>query len=161
MRMWIDNKSTWGRQAVPGPFLSLGLEYPIGDPREHLFGASPWIGGLLDTSTTGTAPPLKLVSTGYQGWSAAGQLYEMFPGSSPADTFWSAARHDTVKPAGWDQYWRGGLPFNPLSDQDFYCMYTDHETNVPDHIPLNLKFIQSSFAGTIRMRMQLSFLNTD
>jgi hypothetical protein len=148
MRLWLDNRGVMGRQAYPGtiPTHALGLEYPVGTNIEHLFGGGVWIGGLLDTSTTGTSPPLRLVTTGYQGWTLAGQLYETFPGSRPADTIWVASRRDTVKPAGWDEYWQGALPFNPISDQDFYCMYTDYEEPVPGHIPMNLKIIQSSYS---------------
>jgi hypothetical protein len=148
MRLRLDNRGVMGRQAYKGtiPDDSLGLEYPFGTNIEHVFGAGVWIGGLLDTSTTGTAPPLKLVTTGYQGWTLAGQLFETFPGSSPADTFWRATQRDTVKPVGWDEYWGLAFPFNPISDQDLYCMYTDYEEPVPDHIPMNLKIIQSSYA---------------
>ena len=71
MRLWMDNRGVIGRQGYPGgdavmPDDSLGLEYPVGTNIEHLFGGGVWIGGLLDTSTTGTAPPLRLVTTGYQ-----------------------------------------------------------------------------------------------
>ncbi len=123
---------------------SLGLEYPVGTRNEHLFGGGLWIGGLLDTSTAGTAPPLRLVSLTYEGW--AGPYYEFFPGRTPADTFWRASKNDTIAPPGWEQYWGNYLPFRPISDQDYYCTYTDTAVRVNQHVPMNLKVVQSSYA---------------
>lgn len=154
MRMWINNVGAMGRVAVPpfrptpGPPLdSLGLEYPIGQPVEHLFGGGLWIGGLLDTARVGTSPQLRLVTVTYEGW--AGPYYEMFPGSTPEDTLYilhNASRHDTVEPPGWHAYWGGALPFRPVSDHDIYYTYTDTVLRPYGHVPLRLKVIQSALA---------------
>ena len=56
MRLCFDNRGVFGRIAYPGVIGgidpgpdSIGLEYPIGQPYEHIFGAGLWIGGKLDT----------------------------------------------------------------------------------------------------------------
>lgn len=151
MKMMLNNVGAMGRVAYP-PFRSspdpppdsLGLEYPIGQRIEHLFGGGLWIGGILDTTRgPGSNPPLKLVTVCYEGWS--GPYYEMYPGNTPADTIWRANRN-TPKPADWDSYWGGAIPFKPISDDDFYCTYTDTAVRVTSHVPLRLKVIQSSYA---------------
>jgi hypothetical protein len=160
MKIRISTVGSIGRVACP-PFNpgnpggcaddSIGLEYPIGARNEHLYGGGVWIGGLLDTSVAGTAPPLRLVSVSYEGW--AGPYYEFFPGHTPptpdggmGDRFWRASRRDTAAPPGWDQYWGNTYRFHPISDQDFYCTYTDTAVRVSQHVPMNLKVIQSSYA---------------
>ena len=154
MKIRIANVGSIGRVACP-PFNpgnpggcatdSIGLDYPIGDRIEHLYGGGLWIGGLLDTSRAGTAAPLRLVSVTYEGW--AGPYYEFYPGSTPADTFWTASRLDRSK-AGWEEYWGNYLRFSPISDQDYYCTYTDTAVRVSQHVPMNLKVVQSSYAWT-------------
>jgi len=145
MKLWINNVGAMGKVAVP-PWRptpttiqdSLGLEYPIGQKIEHLYGGGLWIGG----KSRGTAR----VSVTYEGW--AGPYYEFFPGTSPEDTITAlhvATRRDTIKPPGWDTYWGGSLPFRPISDRDIYYTYTD-TTAAPPHVPLRLKVIQSSYA---------------
>ncbi|MFN0157511.1 MAG: T9SS type A sorting domain-containing protein [Bacteroidota bacterium] len=131
--------------AFPGgaPFDSLGFEYPIGSNVEHLYGGGLWIGGKLDTSRFGDAPQVKLVSTTFEGWS--GPYFEFFPGSTSSDTIWKIDGRTQPKPAGWDEYWQGGLEYRPLSDNDHYCTFTDTARQVTGHIPLQLKVIQSSF----------------
>jgi len=155
MRMWINNVGAMGRVAIPPfnpnpdpPGDQLGLEYPIGQNIEHLFGGGLWIGGLLDTARIGTSTPLRLVTLSYEGW--AGPYYEMFPGASVEDTL--TALHvaerakDTAKPAGWDAYWGGSLPFKPISDRDIYYTYNDTVVRPQGHVPMRLKVIQSTFA---------------
>jgi len=150
MRMWMDNRSVFGRQGYPGgsaamPSGELGLEYPLGQPIEHIFGGGIWVGGLLDTSRGPTPqPPVRAVTTGYEGWS--GPLVEMFPGSSPADSFWRASKNDLVEPPGWSSYWGNALPFKPISDNDLYCTYTDYTEQVSGHVPLRVRVIQSCYA---------------
>ncbi len=151
MKIELNNVGAMGRVAY-SPFRptpnpppdSLGLEYPVGRRIEHLFGGGLWIGGLLDiTPAPGSNPPVRLVTTCYEGW--AGPYYEMFPGSAAADTIWRASRRDTLKPSGWDAYWGGALPYKPISDDDFYCTYTDTSVGVIGHVPLRLKVLQSSY----------------
>ena len=55
MRVWLSNKMTMGIQAwdvqtgAQMPYEPhLGLEYPLGQPIEHLYGAGPWFGGKVD-----------------------------------------------------------------------------------------------------------------
>lgn len=146
MRVWINNVGAMGRVAIP-PFRpqpsppvadSLGLEFPIGQKIEHLYGGGLWIGGISQGA--------RRVTVTYEGW--AGPYYEMFPGTSPEDTMRAlhvASRFDTVKPAGWDAYWGGSLPWRPISDRDIYYTYTDTTAPAP-HVPLRIKVIQSCYA---------------
>jgi hypothetical protein len=67
MRVWISNQMTMGQEAWDGNYQTqnppYGLEYPAGSGVEHVFGAGPWIGGIVD----GT----RRVSEGYNGDNAA------------------------------------------------------------------------------------------
>jgi hypothetical protein len=143
MRLCFDNKGTMGRVFIyPGPD-SIGLEYPIGSPYEHIYCAGPWVGGKLDTAQTGTSPQLRLVSTPYEGW--AGPLFEFYPGSTPADTIWKVAGQGVPRPPGWEWYWGNLIARESISDNDHYCMYRDDLVSIVQHIPLKLKLAQSSF----------------
>jgi len=151
MRVQMMNLGAWGRIAYPPfnstpnpPNDSLGVEYPVGQPIEHVYGAGLWVGGKLDTSRAGTGTSLKLVTTGYESWS--GPFYEWFPGSSTTDTIWKIMGRGAPEPSGWGQYWGTSLPFTPVADQNFYCTFTDTSRPVLWHIPLRLKVIQSSYA---------------
>lgn len=150
MRLKLDNRGTFGFVAYPGsnvPRDSLGLEFPIGRGIEHIYGGGVWVGAKIDTSAVpGRSPRIKVVSAGYEGWGAEGALYEMFPSSSVADSFWSGNKNRPVKPAGWDEYWGSALTFKPISDQDLYCMYTDYYQRPTRHVPIGIKVIQSSYA---------------
>lgn len=69
MQVWLSNQMAMGLQAwdagdgeqipIPPPF---GLEYPVGSLVEHVYGAGPWIGGIVNGS--------RRVSEGYNGSSA-------------------------------------------------------------------------------------------
>src|ERR1041385_8689328 len=55
MKIWLSNQMAMGQEAwdpdnVPQGDCStgIGLEYPSGSCVEHLFGAAPWIGGLIN-----------------------------------------------------------------------------------------------------------------
>ncbi len=154
LKVQMNNVGSMGRVAYapwsPTPNApvadSLGLEFPAGARVEHLYGGGVWIGGQLDTSTSGPPTHLKRVSVAYEGW--LGPYFEFFPGTSPADTFWRASKGDSVAPPGWDAYWGPDVPFNPISDQDLYCTYTDTGRVVSGHIPMKLKVIQRSFSWT-------------
>lgn len=152
MKLQMNNLGAFGRVAYP-PFSvnpnppaaeSLGLEYPLGQDIEHVYGGGLWIGGKVDTSRFGTSAPLKLVTVSYEGW--AGPYWECFPGTDPRDGFWQADRNDTAPPPGWYDYWGSSLPFNPISDKDLYCTYTDTAVRVTDHVPMRIKVIQASYA---------------
>ncbi len=123
---------------------SLGFEFPIGDFTEHIYGAGLWIGGRMDTSSLGGGSPIALTSVTYEGWS--GPYYELYPGTTPGDSFWTATRRDSIPPEGWNEYWGGALPFNPRSDRDYYCFYRDDSVRVSGHVPMHIKVVQSSFA---------------
>lgn len=155
MRVMIDNAGQMGRQAYPGGSPSvasgrLGMEYPIGDPFEHLFGSGIWVGGLLDTARVGTSPPVRAVSTAYEGWS--GPLNEFFPDNRPSDSIWTGSKNNPTRPAGWDAYWLnpsdsvGYLDYRPIADQETYMVYRDNRQRVTGHVPLNLKVIQRNYA---------------
>ncbi|MER3524028.1 MAG: hypothetical protein C4326_08155 [Ignavibacteria bacterium] len=150
MRLKMDNRGSFGRVAYPGgtgnlPADSMGLEFPIGSHIEHMYGGGIWIAAKVDTSTSGTGQRVKAVTTAYEGYGGGAPLFEMFP-CTDADSFWHASRYDTVKPAGWDAYWQGALPFKPISDNDLYVQYTDYCQRPAGHIPLGVKVIQSSYA---------------
>jgi hypothetical protein len=142
MRVQMDNRGVHGKQSYlmsnpPGD--SLGLEYPIGARVEHLYGSGIWVGGMLDTATFGTSPPLRLVSM------SGPWIHEFYPGSSPADTIWKVFGRNASEPLGWSDYWGSALPFAPISDNDNHCVFADDNRYVSHHIPLHLKVIQSSF----------------
>jgi hypothetical protein len=150
MKVQLENTGVTGHYAygANAPNDSIGLEYPLGQRIEHLYGGGIWIGGKLDTTALGqSGPQLKLVSTSYEGWGAVQELREFYPGGSAADTFWVFRSKNAPKPLGWDAYWEGALPFNLISDNDVYCTYTDTgRLPLTNHVPMRLKVIQSSYA---------------
>lgn len=147
LSMYVTNFGFFGKTGAPYMNLppdSIGCEYPAGSDIEHMTGGGIWVGGILDTSTTSTPSLATLVTTGYQGW--AGPLFEMFPSDNPGDHIWVTSK-GSPKPAGWNAYWQGSVPFDPVSDQDFYCTYTDtFKTNFTGFHPMHIKVIQESYA---------------
>lgn len=148
MRLWVSNFGCIAGVARPpnSPPELIGCEFPAGSDVEHIYGAGVWVGGILDTSGPGRPPSFAtLVTTAYEGW--AGPLWEMYPTDDPQDRIWTASTADSVKPPGWDAYWGNTFPFNPISDQDFYCTYTDaFQTAIANHVPLRVKVVQKSYA---------------
>jgi hypothetical protein len=153
MRLRSNNVGAFGHIACPpfnpahpgtAPIDSLGWQYPLGSSVEHLFGAGLWIGGKLDTATTGTSAPVPLVSVTYEGWT--GPYFEMFPGSSVSDTIWCVSGRGAPKPPGWDAYWGTELPYRPIADDNRFCRYTDTAVQVQSHIPMHLKVTHSSYS---------------
>ena len=66
MKIWLSNQMTMGLQAWDvgsGPDIrfgpAFGLEYPAGSEIEHLYGAGPWVGGLING--------VRHVTEGYNG----------------------------------------------------------------------------------------------
>ena len=153
MLMPLDNRGAFGRVSYrgviggtdPGPD-SIGLEFPLGQPYEHLFGAGLWVGGKLDTARVGTSPEITAVTTGYEGW--IGPYFEFFPGTSAADSIFKIYKPYPPKPPGWDDPsgLEGAIPYHPISDADFYMKYTDDRVRVANHVPLHLKVFQSSYS---------------
>ncbi len=156
MKLKLDNRGAFGRVSYPGVIGgtdpggdSIGLEYPIGQPFEHIFGAGIWVGGILDTATSGPPVFVRGVSTGYEGW--IGPYFEFFPGSSPADTIFRIFKQGSgypPKPDAWDlpSGLEGAIPYKPISDADYHMKYDDYHVRVAGHTPLNLKVFQSSYA---------------
>lgn len=152
MKLRYCNLGAFGRAACP-PVLpgdsawcginDRGLVYPAGSGNEHLAGAGLWIGGRLDTAASGTSTPVRLVSVSYEGW--AGPFYEFSPDDSAADSIWCVPGQSAPKPPGWDQYWSNDLPYRPFSDNNQYCRYTDTSFHNPQHTPLQLKVVHSSY----------------
>ena len=49
MQVWLSNQMTIGRQALDGQLEErVGVEYPYGSRIEHVYGAGPMIGGIID-----------------------------------------------------------------------------------------------------------------
>lgn len=147
MRLRVGNMGVVGiaaHQGAPLPNGTLGCEYPAGSDIEHLYGGGIWVAGIMDTSSSGPPREVIAATTAYEGWS--GPLIEMYPGENPADSIWRVTT--PIKPAGWDSYWGSALPFRKISDQDFYCAYTDtfRSPRVANHLPLKIKVIQKSYS---------------
>jgi hypothetical protein len=162
MRMALDNRGAFGKVVYPQfqggagtvPDDSMGLEYPLGTVFEHIFGAGIWVGGILDTSTSGPPVYIRGVTTGYEGWT--GPFFEFFPGRTTADTIFRIFNETPgtypgrypPKPAMWDSAngLEGAFPYKPISDADFHSKYDDYHERVTNHVPLGLKTFQSSYA---------------
>ncbi|MBI5020156.1 MAG: hypothetical protein HZB59_01840 [Ignavibacteriales bacterium] len=90
MKVWLSNQMTMGTQAWDGGSEStpdgFGLEYPAGSGVEHLYGAGPRIGGIID----GTIH----VSEGYEG---SLPKKEFLPERAhlPRERFWQTSIRDT------------------------------------------------------------------
>src|SRR3990172_803791 len=58
LRVWISNQMTMGQQAWDGLIQNqnppYGMEYPAGSGIEHVYGAGPWIGGIVDGTRRGS-----------------------------------------------------------------------------------------------------------
>ncbi|HLF13372.1 MAG TPA: hypothetical protein VI932_00600 [Bacteroidota bacterium] len=91
MRVWISNQMTMGQEAWDGNYQSqnppYGLEYPAGSGIEHVFGAGPWIGGIVD----GT----RRVSEGYNG-DNANKFIRPDPRHPLRELIWQTAVRDSL-----------------------------------------------------------------
>lgn len=150
MKLQMNNLGAFGRIAYPPfsptpnpPAESLGLEYPIGQRIEHIYGGGLWIGGKLDTSRNVPLPPIPLVSVTYEG--GFGPYFEFYPGTSSADSIWKVQGRGAPKPPGWDDYWGTSFPYRPIADDNQYCRYSDNAVGVTYHVPLRLRVSQSSY----------------
>ena len=150
MRLCFDNRGVIGHAAYPGVIGgidpgpdSIGLEYPLGQPYEHIFGGGVWVGGKLDTAQIGTSAPITLVTTAYEGWS--GPYFEFYPGSSLGDSIWKVSGRGIPRPTSWEAYWGDLIPSVSFSDNDHYCLYDDDHIHVAGHVPLRLRIAQNSY----------------
>ena len=103
MQVWLSNQMTMGQQAwdLFDNLSGTGLEYPAGSGVEHLFGAGPWIGGIVNGK--------RLVSEGYNGDDAS---HELRP-----DYYHLAREH----------FWRtsvGSTDYDPVGYSGYY--YNNH-----------------------------------
>ncbi|HLF14200.1 MAG TPA: hypothetical protein VI932_04870, partial [Bacteroidota bacterium] len=93
MQVWISNQMTIGLQAFDGGSIPAGftprygLEYPAGSGIEHVYGAGPWIGGIVD----GT----RHVSEGYNG-DSAGKFIRPDPRHPLRELIWQTAVRDSI-----------------------------------------------------------------
>jgi hypothetical protein len=168
MQVWMGNMGCMGiNNSGDGttPY-GLGLEYPQGSGIEHLYGAAPWVGALVDTSTSGTPRIVKAVTTGYEGWS--GPLYEFYGNPDGSDSFFvtsilSSNGHnrkgvdddgdgliDEDELDGKDNDNDGLIDedYGALSENDAYVSYADYYNSprVVGHVPLGIKVFQKSYS---------------
>jgi hypothetical protein len=122
MQVWMSNQMVMGIQAwtplnIPADNCAnpgLGLDYPAGTCFEHLYGAAPMIGGLIDG--------VRRVSEGYNG-DNAGQYFIPEEKDTARDKIWQTnSGTETFHPnndgySGY--YWRNNLLVNrPACDDD-------------------------------------------
>lgn len=108
----------------------INCEYPPNTFEEHITEAGLWIGAIVGQDS--------LVSVA-QGEASSREFY---PSDAPWDTIWVVNRGDTVDIPYWPRY-------VGISDQDFVCRYSDYNPvslRVPNHQPLYLDVIQTSYA---------------
>lgn len=101
MWVWLSNQMTMGGQAWDVDEAStpngMGLEYPAGSGMEHLYGAGPWLGGIVNGRP--------LVSEGYNGDDARKELRPEYH-HLPREHFWRTAVGSTAyDPLGYDGYY--------------------------------------------------------
>ncbi|MBI4810127.1 MAG: hypothetical protein HY800_01505 [Ignavibacteriales bacterium] len=91
MRVWLSNQMTMGLQAWDGDARNVpdgfGLEYPAGSGVEHVYGAGPRIGGIIDGAIR--------VSEGYNGWDARKEILPEYS-HRPREHFWQTSIRDTI-----------------------------------------------------------------
>jgi hypothetical protein len=143
MTLTYDSTGTFGSCVWPTGISRLGLEYPAGSGIEHLFAGGLWVGGKVDTSGTGSGDRMVGVTTAYEGWSGP---YKEFSSRGGVDSIWKVFGRNAAKPAGWDEYWEGSLPYTPIADQNFFNQYFDNDRHIARHTPLGVKVIQSSYS---------------
>ncbi|HTY38679.1 MAG TPA: hypothetical protein VMH23_16285 [Bacteroidota bacterium] len=167
--VWMGNMSCMGlnysgASTTPDGF---GLEYPKGRGIEHLFGAAPWIGALVDTATSGPPRIIKAVTTGYEGWT--GPFFEFHGNPDGRDTFFITSdkipnghnirgfdddgdgKIDEDELNGVDDDHDGLIDedYGAISEHDAYVTYSDiygDPNPILQHVPLGVKVWQRSLA---------------
>jgi hypothetical protein len=108
---------------------SINCEYPPGSGEEHIYQGGIWVGAV-----TPWGDSLVSETQSHFGYN------EFYPSAAAWDTIWVASKGDTINIPYWQQY-------VAVSDQDFVCRYSDDNVlNVPDHTPLNLDIIQTTYS---------------
>lgn len=106
-------------------------EWPAGSGNEHVTNSGIWVAAIMDSVRSVTLAD-----------GESGNTKEMRPTSEPWDTVWVVGRREVVD----IPYWQG---YEGVSDQDFVCRYTDYgpaSLQIPDHRPLGIEIIQTSYA---------------
>jgi hypothetical protein len=96
LRMWLSNQMAMGLQAwdaasgsqIPGEF-QFGAEYPPGSGIEHLFGAGPWIGGIING--------VRRVSEGFNG-DSGGKWFRPDPRHPARERIWFTSTRNLDEP---------------------------------------------------------------
>lgn len=109
LRVWLSNQMTLGLQAWDGDASRTpdgnGLEYPVGTNVEHLYGAGPRIGAIVDGRV--------LVDEGYNGWDARKELLPEYS-HRVREHFWRTAvgsnEYDNIGYSGY--YYNHGMIVN-------------------------------------------------
>lgn len=116
MRYWISNQMCIGQEAWDGNIQSqtppYGLEYPVGSGIEHMFGAGPWIGAIVDG--------WRHVSMGYNGYNAA-KYIRPDPRHPLRERIWKTSLKDSVTAPnrlGYDDDGDGLIDEDELDDLD-------------------------------------------
>lgn len=130
VRQFVSNiGSLWPTGVLWGSWSGLiYCEFPPNSFEEHVGEGGIWVGGLLhgDTAVSVTT-----------SWNSGQEFY---PTGQPYDTIWVVSKGEIVDIPYWPQY-------VGISDQDFVCRYNDYTiTNLPDHQPLYVDVIQTSYA---------------
>ena len=142
MKVAMSSAGVFGRTVLnwPGPRpWYLGMQYPARTYLEHLYNGGIWIAGKIDTLSARW--PLVSTVSEYDPYITG----ELSSGGGSADTIWKVIGRNSLKPSGWDDYWRNSMGFHSPGDQNFFCTYSDYFYHPSSHVPLGVKVIQSSF----------------
>jgi len=140
VKLLVTNEGTlfpnW--EAVRG---LINCEYPPNSNEEHIGEACIWVGGITPEGDTLVSIP--------SSWNPWGNIKEFYPTAEPWDTVWVVNRGEIKN----IPYWPGGK-YVGFSDQDFVCRYSDYgeaSLVVPDHNPLYVDVIQTSYSWSSKL----------
>lgn len=132
VRQVITNMGTLWKAQTDYPGL-IYAEFPPNSSEEHIGEAGFLIGDITAKGDT-------LVSVS-DSWNSPNEFY---PTGASWDTVWVATHGDTLDIPYWKNY-------TPVSDQDFIAHYNDYgeaSLRLPNHNPLYLDVIETSYAWT-------------
>ncbi len=184
MQVWMGNLGCMGLRYTGGVGTAnnYGLEYPQGSGIEHIYGAGPWIGALIDTATSGPPRVIKAVSTGY----GDGDPFEFYGNPNGSDSFFTTSKlasnganrlrfdddgdgkidEDELDAIDNDHDGRIDEDYGAVSEHDAYVSFTDYYNTpaVLGHTPLGIKVWQRSFAWNAAIKqpilpLQYFFIN--